>query len=617
MILGKLKVQGFRSLENIEINFEQITMLIGGNDSGKSSVLDVLELVLEKGSPDPDDFFISSEKHTPCEKIEVVLEFELSGEIPEDLINLVTENKLIFRKEYTLDSESTYYWNEYPLDERLRRDDFKKDFTAAEQEDLIRKFDPSVLDNLSNKDERNEWLQNYANTSPQTEGWKPATNLRLGHYLPGFHRYSTMEYNDPSSKIQNTLQEVFNNVIHEKENNQQLVSGLRDIQEKAQAEINKKVGELLSYIQQYDDDVKQIYYDPTIDFSRSIRAGQFQIDCGLGPHYLSKIGDGRKRKMFIATTEWDRDVTLEQATKETEMPPTIRGYDEPDTNLDYEAQRTMYNAIFSIVQEKKTNVQAILCTHSPPMINRIPAQNIRLLRLSNGCTTVEQIRTDGKADVELFLRESARELGITNTLIFYERCFILVEGDTEDNALPIFYKKIYGHSLIEDGICLINIRGNGAAKEFLNLLSQNRKELTLIFIDRDSEDLAEAKLTEEALQNAGFDEQFIDQRILYIGNQEFEDSFSNDVIAQCLQENWPKSQGVWEANEISHIRDEDKKFSKSLGHELIYQYSREDLRSSWSKPRLGRKLASICSVENIPEEITELFELARNIAGCA
>jgi hypothetical protein len=425
-----------------------------------------------------------------------------------------------------------------------------------------------------------------------------------------------MGYDNPGSYVFNTLQLVFESVLYEDEESRQPVPALRKMGKEARAAINKKVRELHSYIQKYNKRVREVSYEPTIDFSRALRPGEFQVDYGRGFRPLSKIGDGTKRRMFIATLDWDRDVTLEQAAQDGGLPPVIRGYDEPDTNLDYEAQRTMCRAISSIVREEKARTQAIVCTHSPPMINRVPAQQIRLLTLCDGCTRVEQLDTDDDPEVEAFLRESARELGITNTLMFYERCFVLVEGETEENALPILYRKTYGHSLLEDGIQPINVKGNGAIKEFLRLLSRNRQELTIVFVDSDTKDSDEADLTEKALRSAGFDDEFIDERLLYVGHREFEDAFSDQSIARCLQRKWPKSKGQWKSADIEPLRVQDKKFSVALWEDLVCRYTKGQLRSSWRKPEFGRELARCCNRHEIPQAIQDLFEIARRVAKC-
>jgi energy-coupling factor transporter ATP-binding protein EcfA2 len=597
----------------VEIDIDKLTLLIGGNDTGKSSVLDLLDIVLGDKKLDDEDFHIPPREKEPVDSIEAILEFRLDPERDGEALQYALDNVLKIRKIYTLDKEDTCYWDEYPEDERLWLDDFEKP-SAKEQKELIKAFDPSALDNLPNKPKRAEWLREYAKNAPKTRGWKKAPR-GWGNFLPHFFRYSAMGYDDPGKYIFNTLQLVFENTLYEDEESRRLIPALRDVSDIAMEAINSKVGELLSYIQKYNDRVEGVSYAPTIDFSRGLRQGQFQIEYGQGIHPLAKIGDGTKRRMFIATLDWDRDVTLEQAAHDTGLPPSIRGYDEPDTNLDYEAQRMMCRAINSIVQEEKTRTQAILCTHSPPMINRVPAQHIRLLSLYDGCTQVEKLKTDDDPEVETFLRESARELGITNTLMFYERAFILIEGDSEENALPILYRKIYEHSLLEDGIRLINVKGNGAFKEFLRLFNLNRKELTIVFIDSDARNTDVAKLTEKTLRLAGFDDGFIDKRLQYIGDQEFEDAFSNKNIARCLQKKWTKSEGEWGPKDIEPLRSKDIKFSVALWEDLVSQQTKEELRSDWKKPDFAIELARCCNRDEIPEAIRSLFKLAREVAG--
>ena len=49
MRLKSIKIQNFRKLNDVEINFGDATFLIGANNAGKSSTLDVIEyLVTDK-----------------------------------------------------------------------------------------------------------------------------------------------------------------------------------------------------------------------------------------------------------------------------------------------------------------------------------------------------------------------------------------------------------------------------------------------------------------------------------------------------------------------------------------------------------------------------------------
>ena len=78
-----------------------------------------------------------------------------------------------------------------------------------------------------------------------------------------------------------------------------------------------------------------------------------------------------------------------------------------------------------------------------------------------------------------------KAVGIQNSSLFYERCFIFVEGPTETQALPILYFKIFNASVIEDGIKIINIQGCGGWESYVKLMSINKKDFMLFFLDSD------------------------------------------------------------------------------------------------------------------------------------
>ena len=302
-----------------------------------------------------------------------------------------------------------------------------------------------------------------------------------------------MDYNSPEHLINQTVKQVFETVLYEElegsdSGERELRKSLKDVADEAEQKINEQVAELKDYIQQYAPTVTNIFYEPQIDFSRGFQSGSMKIDEGRGEHYLDKSGDGTKRKIFMATTDWDRDVTLEIQAEGGSLPEIIRAYDEPDTNLDYHAQRQLFKTIYEISTNEKSNIQSIISTHSPRMIDRAPAKSIRMLSEKDGVTKMEKLQTGDDEAVEIFLLEVARDLGITNSLMFYENCFIFVEGETEENALPLFYRKIFGHSMLEDGINIINVKGKSAFKEFLRLVSRNRQELAIFLMDHDCAD---------------------------------------------------------------------------------------------------------------------------------
>lgn len=630
MYLSRLKAQGFRSLhqnltgdteatarqgtsafENepgLEIRLDRLSVLIGCNDAGKSSVLDLLDLVLNGGRPDINDFHCRPEEATRdtgttgthrLNEIGVLLEFRLEGDRDVEAIPYSCDGTLLVRAVFTPDSSGVFYWGEIPQDERLAQD-FGR-MRAAEQIELIQDIDPSALENLSNVDQRAEWLRQYAEIAPKLSKWIPVPR-GFAQLLPRFERYSTMDYAAPENLVMKTLRQVYESVVFEEVEidgaiERRPVEAIRDIKSKVEDSVHSRVQELRGYIVRYNPRVIGISLDPTLDFSGGLRAGQFQIDDGHGMMYLSKVGDGTKRRVFMAVVDWDREVTVAQAEAGSTLPSIIRGYDEPDTNLDYQAQRRMYGAISEMAESDNSRIQAIVCTHSPRLIDQAPAQSIRLLQWEDGCTSVAQLETDSDPEVERFLSSLARELGMSNTLMFYERCFILIEGPTEENALPLLYRARYGHSLLEDGIRVVSVQSNGAFREFFKLLSRNRQAITVVLADLDTETSREGRrLTREVLRYSHFSQNFVDTHIHYIpaervgeNGEEFESAFSNEIIARCLQAQWPKEAGAWTPQDIEQIRTvPNKKFADELKNRVWREATQTS--NQWSKPDFGNVL---------------------------
>lgn len=614
MLLKKLGIKGFRSLQDVEIDFANLTVLIGENDAGKSSILDLLDLFFGGKNPDQDDYYCSLDGD-PVKTIDLICQFSL-GENDDLAKPFAIHDALVIKRVYKAGDQpfETSYLGEAFENENLNVN--FRDLDANAQKVLIRKLNPDVLEaDISNAEKRISWFQSYCNQSPKKQDWIQAPP-RWGNFLPRFERYSAMDYKTPSSLVSKTLKQVFEQTIFETEGDdgqRKLIQELRDVETKAKKELSVKINELEAHIKKYNKRIKDFGYEPEFDFVNSLKSGDFVIDTGRGFHPLTKIGDGSKRRLFMAVMDWDREVTISQARDEANLPSIIRGYDEPDTNLHYGAQRLMYQTIDEIVNSENSRVQAILCTHSLAMIDRAPSQNIRKLSLDDdGCTQVEKLVTNNDPEIENFLLGLARELGITNSIMFYERCFVLIEGETEENALPILYKRVYGRSLIEDGIRVINVRGNGAVKEFLKILSTNRQKFTLVFIDSDSRGNPSAKLRPEIFREAQFGEEFIREQVVYVGDQEFEDLFSNISIANCLNHYWPKVNGLWQDEEIDTLRRE-RKFSDALKR-VIYDNQNPDIGSNWSKPEFGKILAESIEQSDIPQPILDFFEKIRSIA---
>ena len=605
MQLISIDVKNFRCLKEVSIPFHELTVLIGENDAGKSTVLDLLDLILNEHQPDDNDFYYFDDgggnTNNHAEEIEVVLTFQPYCDQTISQEFLSPDGFFRLRKKYTMQGEETWYKG-CCFDEGVLNQEFTS-LKVADLDAIIQEVG-IVIEGRPNKEEKIRIIVEYKQNATFHVDWVPTTQSAIREYLPRFERYRSIDYQDPTNVVLKTLRTVYESKIYEADENglRQPIASLRELKSEIETEMNIKVSELLGYVQRYNQRVQGVEFNPTIDFSGGLKSGQFSIDDGRGFHWLNKSGDGTRRRLLMAFFDWEKEILRQQQTR-----PLLRGYDEPDVNLHYDAQRRMYQTIRDIVFQEDSRIQAIICTHSLTMIDHASAISINLLRLGDcGMTNVSYLDTVDDQDVEDFLVNLAAELGITNSILFYERCYIIVEGDTEENALPIFYRRIYRHSMIEDGIRLINIEGNGGKKGLLKLLGKNRQSLTLAFLDSDTQ-------TSNDFTIAGFARERIDDYLILIGQKEFEDAFSDEAICFCLNEIWPRADNAaWTTFDLAGIRSEpNKKFSDRLMG-LIYLHS--DSHVSNTKPVYGQKLASVCPIEMIPERVIHLFNRAREIA---
>lgn len=624
MQLISIQVRGFRCLKEVSLNLRELTVLIGENDAGKSTFLDALDIALNGTTPDQKDYYKcvleagnpANRSEITLDEIEIVLVFRLDSWDSDGYTTFIAEDGCFYlRRLFTCEGSKTYYKSGRFVDDRLNQN--FQTLKAGEFDALLEALDIKPEGRL-NQELRIEAIQNHLKTADKTEDWLEIRFQSIKEKLPVFQRYRAIDYTSPESFVTKTLQTVYESLIFEDDEGiRRPIESLRELRSAVVERVNTKIEELLTHIQSYYPRIRAIRMDPDIDFTKGFRSGEFLVDEGLGPRPLSRVGDGTKRRILMGTVDWDRATVRSSLNNQT----VIRAYDEPDTNLYYEAQRKLFESILQITNfsaEQDYRIQSIVCTHSLLMVDRAPATSINLLSLKeDGRTEIDFLRTDGETEVELFLHNLARELGITNTMLFYERCYLIIEGETEENALPLLYRKIYGTSMLDDGIRMINLHGHGAWLPLLQLLGKNRQQITLTLLDSDMRVEYERKLAD-----AGFDSTNFDQRCLWIGTREFEDAFSDDVICIGLSKKYSRMDGRdWQMADITGIRAtaQDSSKKKEKFSEQLRRIVNSDTLggTNFSKAEFGHSIGEHCPLDRIPDIVKQSFELARRISGAS
>jgi len=600
--LKDLEIKGFKCYEDSGIvPFHDLTVFIGENDAGKSTIFDALEYFLENKN-------IPSELYRDDEDvIEITCKFSAST-IIEDLENYIIGETIKIKKTFTKNTTSKIEI----LGEVFVNDDFNT-YDSMSVGDLKALLSRLEIEPKSNQDLRKEAVNEYLDTNnPEKENkfsevpWK-----RISNYLPIFQRYASSDYGNPTSLIRKTLELVYRESFYEQDEggNEKLKDDFTTLQRDIESSLNTKLEtQLLTHIQKYKPDINTISGNYDIDFSRGLSFSGLNVKDNTGRNVtLDQMGDGSKKKIFLSILEWDSEISMEAETTRN----IIRAYDEPDAHLHYHAQREMFYIIRDLAEEDESRIQSIICTHALTMIDRAPAKCINHVVKENDKSTVHFLSTDEDTDISDFLNQISEVSGFKNSNIFYEKCFLLVEGEGEQNALPIMYKKCKGRSLYEDGVVLINLQTNGQWSNALKFLNANKKDCTVLFLDSDTQyETSNSRVTKEKLEAIGFDETYLTNNCFFVGTKEFEDVFSDIQYKELCNIHFPKDDNSdWTEEDFSALREDDK-FSESL--KILLSRS---CKRSIGKPEISLKIAQFLEKEEIIhiESIKTLFERINGI----
>ncbi|OPY34219.1 MAG: chromosome segregation protein [Methanomassiliicoccales archaeon PtaU1.Bin124] len=610
MDLASIKLVNFKCFKDSGIiPIHRMTIFIGENDSGKSSILKALKIFFMYKGFSPDCF------HQINGSIEKMASIELCFNLDDTDFKIlpkqfIVDGTLKVKQDYSLINDAIdvkpYVFSSVYADENLCNLNGLK---AGQIEELCKQFNVLYTTKDDSKLRLTKYLEENDSLIPKISKWVQVKWGDLMPFLPIYENYDSSNYGNPLAYVDNTLKGIYRSHFYDDDGNGNLVpkGDLKDKENQIKTDLNDHIeNELKKKINDKVDKIVSITGDFSVDFASGFSLKDLLVDFGDGVRSINNIGEGSKKRMLLALLEWDCELRSKTSKKSV-----IRGYDEPDANLHYEAQKKMFYAL-NKSSDPNNNVQVIICTHSVSMVDRAPASSINRIMQTDGCSSIDFLKGCDETDIKSFLDDLAGITGIKNSSIFFERCFLIVEGDTEWNALPLMHHKITQRHMAESGVVLINLKSNSCWKEFLKLLNKNKSDATILFLDRDIQDEGPKKITVERLNEIGFPSEFMDHNVVLVGTKEFEDEFTNDEICRCLNARWPKfDDSIWLPQKIEELRGEGK-FSKKL-YDLVHYNS----RIPFGKPEFGKALAELLPAEELMLKVSlrRYIELMNSITS--
>ncbi|PKG55924.1 ATP-dependent endonuclease [Shewanella sp. GutDb-MelDb] len=478
MYLHTLSIQGYKRLIDVNIDFNDATFLIGQNNSGKSSLISAIELLLTNKQIPTEDFnhqvnIETGESEIATDQVVMQAEFRnvsalsdtwrgfkgrtYTYEVPDG--EQESGVSIIYRKEWGPGKAPTQYLKAF---ERILKDEFAG---VNKIEQLIERGIPEAVvmetfDKLSGPltakavKDKLDYIDELWNITENETFFKNPGGI-AGNVLSRLPRYLLIpadggeyELSKTSGTLQKTLKELFKEVRDRSPNYAEAQTCLNSLAaELDPADVNSDFGKMLGQLNNVMSSVfpeSSVHVTANLSNPDEVLVPQFDIEMESNVKTpIQNQGTGMIRAAVFSLLRFRKIWEEERAIQNDRG--LIICFEEPEIFLHPSAANQMRNTIYELVSP---NSQIIASTHSPYMIDlsKKPRQNLtRFVKDRVGSKTntfsvskaFKQLQDNDKTYVKMVLK-----IDDYVARAFFGNRTILVEGDSEDIVIRETIKRL-------------------------------------------------------------------------------------------------------------------------------------------------------------------------------
>lgn len=506
MKISCIKIENFRSHSQTEIPISQFGCLIGENNSGKSSVLHAIQIMLDDRKITESDY---KDANLPI-KITITIT-DISKEDLErvnskhqtDVSNMLIDNALTLIKTQSINGKSSEikYLEKQPINENLIFNNIKDNFKNISGSELYQKavsLVPDLKDKISEqvtqtniKSALEDIIKNLSEDKftfrpsalktgiPQSlkplypsiiyieavkdasVEAKPTGTAALSKLMSILFEEVSEEFSDLSNKLQKSLKGLSVQLDEEGNTIDNRINAVKQIEKNIEKNIQESFPEISINLKL-----------PAPNLSMIFNNAELEIDDGhLGP--VSTKGDGLQRTVLfslIRSFTSIRDNGLNKEISDTaegnyyphenkkNLKPYLLLFEEPELYLHPRAQRQLMSALAKF----SSTHQVLVTTHSPSFFRPETTGFAKLKKNKNGEVVVTPV------DIRLELRQAYQIIQYENNeAAFFGEKIVLVEGDSDVFTFPHLAKIIDRKwDNIDRNIIFIKIGGKGNIKKY-------------------------------------------------------------------------------------------------------------------------------------------------------
>ncbi len=349
-LITRVVVRGFRSLENVAVDLEPVTVLVGPNGSGKSSFVNVLAFLQQSLTTSPQEAFRSrggvkqvrtlTGQRAPILAIEVDIKSRAEGLFSG-----------IYSVRFRLKADNTFSIPEEICEMTTRAERTVHRFVVR----------------------HGKWIESVAGAEPKMTQNRLALPLLSGvkRFAPMYNALTAMYFYNIAPDALRAWQESGRG-------DQLALDG-----NNAVSVLQRLIGEDESFYRRIVQAVSQIV--PSIRDITPKRRAQRALTLAFSESFV-----GHKELSFDASSMSDGTLQVLGILLAVYQPeaPTLVGFEEPETAVHPGAAAVLAEAL----QEAGLRTQILVTTHSPDLITRFDVESLRAVeRTADGVTVIAPI----------------------------------------------------------------------------------------------------------------------------------------------------------------------------------------------------------------------------------
>lgn len=427
--LQSVRIKGFRGFKNIEVDFENTTVLVGTNNAGKTTLLKALQLALTNSHFISNDDFFYCEEHIDDTIIVDVLF------VPLDENGSIT-------------NEFNEVWNDVFKAERIG---------ISAEGNQIMAFRTIIKENNKTFRKQQFYIDQWEEFLNEDINWYDNEyDKELSFYfdeIPFFYLEANRDILEDIKSKSSYLGRILSSLEFSLENKQKIEALISELNSTTigssdiLTELETTLKELDTAMDNTNNTVQLTPFTKKVrDLNKGIRINysEFSMDYhGMGTRSWSSL---LVLKSFL---------NLNHKIYEDNGKPyyPILAIEEPESHLHPNAQKKLYSQINEIVGQK------IISTHSNYIAANANLSEIRSLIKKESNITIGKLLVDNIDDEEN--RKIRRQVINTRGELFFSKVVILCEGETEEQSLPLLIEKQLNLDMVSIGINIIGINGGG------------------------------------------------------------------------------------------------------------------------------------------------------------